>query len=57
MSKIIGPIDRDTWNTLRLLKGSIAYDRAQNNPKLNKSIDWQTEEYNFFMNGVLQSAA
>ena len=57
MSKIIGPIDRETWNTLRLLKGSIAYDRAQNNPKLNRSIDWQVEEYNHYMNGVLRSAA
>ncbi len=57
MSKIIGPIDRPTWNTMRLLRGSIEWDRSQNDPKLTKSIDWQREEYSILLDGVLKDAA
>lgn len=50
---VIGPIDRKMWNTLRLLKGSIEWDKKHPDPKMSASTDWMVGEYKELISSLL----
>lgn len=56
---VIGPIDRDIWITMRMLRSSIAYSKAcnDNNLDLSDAIERETKLYRDYKSDIMKHVA